>query len=118
VHLLLTRFHAPGLEAAASQDSVHWSHFAEGSLMLFLQPAFTLKRAAAVATGGIAGMLIAPVINRFAGWYIGMANTNITNMLAETETFLEQHTNFTGSEELGEGDVSAATRTSASRSLG
>lgn len=74
--------------------------------MLFLQPAFTIKRASEIATRGVAGMLISPVINKFASWYIGMANGNVSNMLTETETFLETHSNFTGSEEYGEGDVS------------
>jgi glutathione S-transferase len=113
------------LEAQTSQYSTYWSHFAEGSLMLQLQPAFVASK----IREGISAVKVTYILPFFqkgaATFYehfAGVAEGNIKTYLAYTEKFLGEHGNFSGDKDvIGEGDVSHrrprwfVTQTAASR---
>lgn len=111
VHRLLSTHSHAGIEQNAGEDSVFWSHFAEGSLMLHLQAAFTASKVAA----GFASykvLYLLPFFQRgvssFNDFLQGLGRDNIVPMLEEVEAFLSQNDNFSGTSDLGEGDVSGA----------
>lgn len=111
IHLLLGKYEHAGLENAkkASYDSTFWSHFSEGSLMLNLQAAHTANLVNRGMSAALPLRLLpfflrgSSMLNSYIG---GIAAANVTPMLAEVDTFLADHEWFSGSSEIGEGDVS------------
>lgn len=103
----------PDLETPASDDSVFWSHFSEGSLMLHLQSAVTALK---VQQGFAAYRSLYLLLffqrgaSALADFIQKIARDNVRPMLLEVESFLEKNRNFSGSDKLGEGDVSHAER--------
>ncbi|CAK9783416.1 hypothetical protein CC85DRAFT_254545 [Cutaneotrichosporon oleaginosum] len=95
------------LESPASDDSIFWSHFAEGSLMLNLQAAVTAMR---VQQGFAAYRSLYLLLffqrgaSALSDFLQKIAQNNVRPMLGEAEAFLEKHRNFSGSDKIGEGD--------------
>lgn len=103
IHELLNVFPSvPAVESKAGYDSTYWSHACEGSLMSFLVPSLALGKAAAYFPFFMIG---ASALNK---WFQGWTGKNAQNALDEAERFLEQHPQFSGTDKLGEGDVSAS----------
>lgn len=124
VHELLAAYPSAGTEAAPSADSVFWSHFAEGSLMLHLQAAFTAgKVAAGFARYRVLWLLLFFLrgVAALNDYIQGLERANLRTMLAYVEQRLGDGGGFTGAgggndsgdggdgdgRLLGEGDVSA-----------
>lgn len=103
---LLSSKSVSGLEQHPSFQSIYWSHFSEGTMMLHLQPARVLgiyadvirKRLSAVEAKG------ATALNDLfrSKW----ADHNIQIQLDAVENFLENNDYFTGTKDIGLGDVS------------
>lgn len=109
-HYFLEHFPTnPELEQRASDDSVFWSHFCEGSLMLNLQAAVTAMK---VQQGFAAykSLYLLLFFQRgaasLADFIQKIAKNNVAPMLKEVETFLATNQNFSGNDKFGEGDVS------------
>jgi len=101
IHELLQVLPVPAdIEAKAGYDSTYWSHASEGSLMLFLVPSLALGKASSYFPFFMFG---AAQLNK---WFQGWTGKNAQDVLDEAERFLEKHANFSGSDKLGEGDVS------------
>lgn len=94
----------PELETKISRDSMFWSHFSEGSLMMYIQPRVAVNNIAAglVARdkGGDARGVkkLESIMERWAG-------SNRTNALKLMDNFLSKHPNFSGNEQIGQADV-------------
>lgn len=104
---LLASKHVTGLEQQPSPQSIYWSHFAEGTMMLHLQPARVLgiytdvisKRLSPEAAKG------ARTLNDMfrSKW----ADHNVQLQLDAVEAYLKENKYFTGTQDIGLGDVSA-----------
>ncbi|BEI87974.1 uncharacterized protein CcaverHIS019_0106920 [Cutaneotrichosporon cavernicola] len=102
---LLRTFPSPSTENEPSPNSLFWSHFSEGSLMLYLQPA-------RFATLGMRQILKEDGLNRdttkgvkmMNDWFQNWAREHATGALGEAETWLAGHELFSGSDKLGLGD--------------
>lgn len=109
VHYLMTHYpHA--LEGTPSDSSVFWSFFSEGSLMLHLQPGRIVGMAASVlpnkpGTTPEQGQGITTMANWLRN---GWVKKNVTIQLGEIEEFLTKSPNFSGTDTLGQGDVSGS----------
>jgi glutathione S-transferase len=108
VQYLLKNFPKAGLEATPSDDSVHWSFFSEGTLMLHLQPGRVLGFAAGAlpkkpGVSAEEGKGMAALYNWFSSVWVGK---NVPLQLQCVEDFLAQNPNLSGSELIGSGDVS------------
>jgi glutathione S-transferase len=110
VHYLLAHIPHPGLEQHPSDDSYFWSHFSEGTMMLHLQPALLLSMGAeGLAKKGGTTESQAEGINILYNWFNnGWVGKNLPLQLAEVEDFLSRHPNFSGTQSLGQGDVSSS----------
>ncbi|KAL1406805.1 bifunctional glutathione transferase/peroxidase [Vanrija albida] len=100
-HYLIGRYTSPNVERTPSDDSVFWSHFAEGTLLLWLQPAFVLSggaRALAKKDETRAGAAA------LAGWFTGEAGRTVAPALQQVEEFLAAHEWFSGTDRPGQGD--------------
>lgn len=108
-YYLLTRHTSPNTEAPPGDDSVFWAHYAEGTLQLWLQPAFMVAK-------GVEGFKKVPFYKMlpgmkmgagaFGGWFAGVADKNIEQALGEVEEFLVANEWFSGLDKPGQGDVS------------
>lgn len=109
IHHLLKQHSSAATESEASESSTFWNHFSEGSLMLHLQSAHTITK---VRDGFYAYKALYLLLFFLAGisalnfFMQGLERKNIKPMLQYTEEFLEKNENFSGSDKLGEGDVS------------
>lgn len=96
-------------ESSPSPDSIFWSHFAEGSLMLHLQAAFTASKIWEGFSAYKALWLLGPFLGgvyAFNKFFQGLEKKNLQPMLDHVEEFLGGAVNFSGNDKLGEGDVS------------
>lgn len=104
---LLASKYVTGLEQQPSPQSIYWSHFAEGTMMLHLQPARVLgiytdvmsKRLSPEAAKG------ARALNDMfrSKW----ADHNVQLQLDAVEAYLKENKHFTGTQDIGLGDVCA-----------
>lgn len=97
----------PSIEGTTSESSVFWNHFAEGSIMMFMQPA----RMTSLRRRGIMADTNVPEAEKRGAKLLGdlMIQTcadGANAALAQAEKFLEENDNFSGSDKFGEGDVS------------
>lgn len=95
----------PHIERTVSRNSMFWSHFSEGSLMMYIQPRVVVN---AVSSGAIARdkggdsqgvKKLQSMMNRWA-------DGNCAAALGQMDEFLAKHQNFTGTDQIGLGDVS------------
>jgi glutathione S-transferase len=105
---LMRTFPGAATEPEPSPDSLFWSHFSEGSLMLYLQPArfATLGMREVLADEGLSRDTVRGV-KMMNEWFQAWARKHATGALGEAERWLAGHELFSGSERLGLGDVSA-----------
>lgn len=99
----------PELEARGSDDSVFWSHFAEGSIMLNLQgqvTAMKVQQGFAAYKSLYLLLFFQKGAASLAEFIQKIAKDNVKPMLQEVEAFLSRSQNFSCSDKLGEGDVS------------
>lgn len=119
---LLRLFPAPHTEPYPSETALYWSHFAEGSLMLYLQPARfadlgareLLSSAASASAAGEAGVEgmgdERRGVERMNAWFQAWAREHATAALREAEAWLAAHGGFSEDGKLGLGDVSSPMR--------
>ncbi|CAK9786684.1 hypothetical protein CC85DRAFT_262658 [Cutaneotrichosporon oleaginosum] len=100
---LMRTFPTPGIEAEPSPNSLFWSHFSEGSLMLYLQPARFATLGMREVLAGVSGDT-ATGVKMMNDWFQAWARTHATGALGEAERWLAKHDLFSGSEQLGLGD--------------
>lgn len=102
---LLASQYVAGLEQHPSPQSIYWSHFSEGTMMLHLQPA----RVLGIFTDAISKRL-SPEAARGARALNDMfrsrwADHNIQIQLDTVEDYLRNNEHFTGTKDIGIGDV-------------
>ncbi|WOO84364.1 Glutathione S-transferase 3 [Vanrija pseudolonga] len=106
-HYLLTRHSSPSAEAPPGDDSVFWAHYAEGTLQLWLQPAFMVAKGVE-GFKKVAWYKMLPGMKMgagaFGGWFAGVADTNIAAALGEVEEYLVANEWFSGTDKPGQGD--------------
>lgn len=107
VHDLLAAHPAPGFERTPSAPSYFWSMFSEGTMMLHLQPSRVLSMMDAAI-----GKRLPPEQAKGAHalaqlFSTGWANPNVQKQLDTVDAFMEKNRFFSGTDLMGEGDVSA-----------
>jgi glutathione S-transferase len=93
------------VEAPASAKSQFWSHFSEASFMNIL----AAGRVVEIGAAGLAPSMSpqeAAGAQKLVKWHKAYVRGGVTQVLGLVEKFLKQNENFSGSEKLGEGDVS------------
>lgn len=106
---------SPALQYPPSTSSTFFSHYAEATLMLYLQPArFAELGARKLRAGAKPTLDLDPLKNdderrgmeKQLAWFTAWARSSVEPALAEADAFLADNANFSGEERLGEGDVS------------
>jgi len=108
VHTLITtcpRGPDSTVEDTPSPQSQFWSHYSEASFMNVLAAGRVLEIAAAQISA-TATEEETKGIKKLIKWHNGYTREHIGTSLAEIERFLAENRNFSGSDKIGEGDVS------------
>lgn len=95
----------PGFEREVSAKSAFWSTYAEGTLMMGLQPTVVTARVSATLKDSLADEAEKRGVDKLRKALFGVALHNVNNALEYVEQWLEAHDNFTGTSDYGVGDV-------------
>jgi glutathione S-transferase len=102
---LLAQFPHAGVEGTPSQQSTFWSYFSEGGVMLFFQPARFLTTGASLIKKGLSAEE-QKGSEALLKWMNGWSNNHINMALGQVEKYLADHEWFSGTDQIGLGDVS------------
>ena len=109
IHTLLLRHAREGIETPPGDSSVYWSHFSEGSLMLYLVASRNSAFLHQILTESAQTDEERSGMKRHHDAMVAWAKSNVQPALEETDMFIDQKGNFTGDKDLiGEGDVSSS----------
>lgn len=103
---LLSSERVPGLEQHASPQSIYWSHFSEGTMMLHLQPARVLGIYADVVSKRLSPEAAKGARTLNDMFRTKWADHNVQLQLDTIEDYLAENEFFTGTKDIGLGDVS------------
>lgn len=108
IHNLLAANPKAGIETTPSNDSYFWSLFSEGTIMLHLQPSRVLSMMDAAMDRRLSPEQAKGAHALYKLFDDNWASPNIQTQLDVVEEFLAKHQNFSGNDQIGEGDVSPA----------